>query len=404
MFKRAGKVVPPSALLIGLARACWPRLQAFLPAPLAVDGRERWRAMAGALLGVLFTAGVSRWLASTELVGGPLVGAWLLAPLGASAVLVFAAPASPLAQPWSVLGGNAVSALVGVACALAVPDVVLAGALAVALAIATMFALRCLHPPGGAMALSAVLVHASHGHFAIGAAVINSLLIICVGVLYNSATGRRYPHTQLAHAQATPGQAARFKPEDLDAVLARYNQVLDLPRDDLRELLQAAELQAWGRQMQALRCADIMRPDPPTVGFATPLHEAWALLRARRLKVLPVVDRQHHVVGIVTRADFLRQVEIDAHAGLGQRLRALLRPSGLSHGDKPEVVGQIMTRQVRVASADRPVADLLGLLAESGHRHVPVLGADRRLVGLIGQADLVRALVHLPQPGRAPGS
>src|SRR5690606_20237739 len=125
----------------------------FRPVSLNVDGRERLRAVVGALLGILFAAGVSQWLAGT-----PVVGAWLLAPLGASAVLVFAAPASPLAQPWSVVGGNTVSALVGVLCASWLPEVVPAAALAVALAIAVMFALRCLHPPGGAMALSAVLM------------------------------------------------------------------------------------------------------------------------------------------------------------------------------------------------------------------------------------------------------
>lgn len=382
--------------------------RALWPAPLALDRRERLRLVAGAFLGLLLTGLAARALAAWGLGDGL---PWLVAPLGASAVLVYALPASPLAQPWAVVGGNTVSALVGVACVHAVASPLAAAPLAVAGALAAMLALRCLHPPGGAAALLAVLGGFADWRYAGLAVGLNSLWLVAVAVAWHPLTGRRYPHAPAAlpPAPATVLAAphpvvAELTDADLDAVLARYNQVLDLPRDDLRELLQAAELQAWGRQMQALRCADIMRPDPPTVGFATPLHEAWALLRARRLKVLPVVDRQHHVVGIVTRADFLRQVEIDAHAGLGQRLRALLRPSGLSHGDKPEVVGQIMTRQVRVASADRPVADLLGLLAESGHRHVPVLGADRRLVGLIGQADLVRALVHLPQPGRAPGS
>jgi len=393
MFKRAGKVAPSSVLLIGLARSCLPHLRAFMPAPLAVDGRERWRAIAGALLGVLFTAGVSRWLASTDLVGGPLVGVWLLAPLGASAVLVFAAPASPLAQPWSVLGGNAVSALVGVACALLVPDVVLAGALAVAMAIAVMFALRCLHPPGGAMALSAVLVHASHGHFAIGAAVINSLLIICVGVLYNSATGRRYPHTQLAHAQPEPGQAARFKTEDLDAVLARYNQVLDVSRDDLEGLLQAAELEAYRRRTGAILCKDVMTKAVVTVEFGAALQDAWRLMRDKGIKALPVVDRSRRVVGIITMADFMRSAGVgSASHAFGERLRAFLRVDGLVHSDKPEVVGQIMTRQVRVTSDDKPVADLMPLFTDAGHHHIPVIDADKRIVGIITQSDFVRAL------------
>jgi CBS domain-containing membrane protein len=361
--------------------------------------------VAGVGLGLCLVAALCRGAVLGATPGTLLAGLpWLVAPLGASAVLVFGVPASPLAQPWAVLGGNTVSALVGIACVHALPESMLAAPLAGALAVAAMLALRCLHPPGGAAAVLAVMGAVADWRFAAFPVALNSLLLVAGGMAYNQATGRRYPHPQRDGTSAPAKDGPRFSEADLDAVLARYNQVLDLPRDDLRELLQAAELQAWGRQMQALRCADIMQPDPPTVGFATPLHEAWALLRARGVKVLPVVDRQRHVVGIVTRADFLRQIDLDAHAGLGQRLRTLLQPSGLSHGDKPEVVGQLMTRQVRVASADRPVADLLGLLAESGHRHVPVLGADRRLVGLIGQADLVRALVHVPRPGRADGA
>src|SRR5450830_1606221 len=82
---------------------------------------------------------------------------WLIAPMGASAVLLFAVPASPLAQPWSIIGGNLVSALVGVSYAKLVAEPALAAALAIALAIACMFALRCIHPPSGAVALTAVL-------------------------------------------------------------------------------------------------------------------------------------------------------------------------------------------------------------------------------------------------------
>src|SRR5258706_10586585 len=81
----------------------------------------------------------------------------LVAPMGASAVLLFAVPASPLAQPWSIIGGNLVSATVGVACAALIGNPVHAAALAVAVAVGAMFALRCIHPPSGAVALTAGL-------------------------------------------------------------------------------------------------------------------------------------------------------------------------------------------------------------------------------------------------------
>ena len=81
----------------------------------------------------------------------------LVASMGASAVLLFAVPHGPLSQPWSVLGGHMASSIVGVACAVAIAEPLVAAPLAVALAIGVMHYLRCIHPPGGATALSAVV-------------------------------------------------------------------------------------------------------------------------------------------------------------------------------------------------------------------------------------------------------
>jgi CBS domain-containing membrane protein len=134
---------------------------------------------------------------------------------------------------------------------------------------------------------------------------------------------------------------------------------------------------------------------PVTVSFGTPLDEAWALLRERRIKALPVVDRgAQRVVGIVTLADFLRHADLDLHEGWPQRRHAFVRPSGATHGDKPEVVGQIMTCQVGVASAERPLAALLPLFAQGGHHHIPIVGAEARLVGMLTQSDVVSSLLR----------
>ena len=128
--------------------AGWQWLRGLWPAPLAIDGRERLRVIAGAALGMLVTALTCQSIGTTAGSGWP----WLVAPMGASAVLVFGVPTSPMAQPWAVVGGNMLSALVGIACARWIGQPALAAALAVAGAMALMFALRCLHPPGGACA------------------------------------------------------------------------------------------------------------------------------------------------------------------------------------------------------------------------------------------------------------
>ena len=360
-----------------------------LPARMTVDARERLRVVVGAAIGVLL-AGMLGHVFMPQ--GGALP--WLVAPVGASAVLVFGVPGSPMAQPWAVVGGNTVSALAGILCVLAFGGGAWVAALAVGLAIAGMFTLRCLHPPGGACALVTVLGAVGDPHFALAPVMLNSVVLVVAGMAYNTVTRRRYPHGQ--HAVASPDTAAHhFEEADLDAVIARYNQVLDIGRDDLQDLLGQAELQAYRRKMGATRCADIMSRELARVEFGTPLQEAWSTLRTRGIKALPVVDRASRIVGIVTLADFLRGAELDLHAGWADRLRAMIRATTTSHSDKPEVVGQIMTRRVRVSSADRPISELVPVFAATGHHHIPIIDAEQRLVGIITQSDLVAAVCRL---------
>lgn len=368
-------------------------LRGWVPGRMRVDARERARSALGAAIGLLVTGLISRALAESSFLGMP--GAtlpWLVAPLGASAVLVFAVPASPLAQPWSVIGGNTLSALVGIACAIHIPDPAWAGGAAVGLAIALMFSLRCLHPPGGAMALLAVLSHGSSYGMALFPAMLNSLLLVLGGIAYNRLTGRRYPHVAPTPPATAPTPRSRFSAADLDAALAHYNQVLDVSRDDLEALLHEAEAAAFRRNLGSLRCRDIMTPEPVTASPRMVLSEAWGLMRRRGIKALPVVEADRRVVGIITVADFMRHADLDRHDGVGERLRALMRRKAAGEGERPEIVGEIMTRKVRVASEHRHMIELVPLFSEGGHHHIPIIDGERRLVGIITQTDLVRAL------------
>lgn len=373
----------------------WGR--ALWPARMAVSGRERGRAIAGAGIGILFTALVCRWWAGTE------AAVWLVAPVGASAVLAFALPASPLAQPWSIVGGNTLSALLGVLCAMLIGEPVLAAALAVSLAVAMMFSLRCLHPPGGAAALLAALSGAQLT-FVVFPMMANCVLLVLAAIAYNHLTGRRYPHVQTPSAAAATksGETPRFSERDLDAALAHYDRVLDISRDDLEELLHHAEAASYERRFGDLRCQDIMSHEPVAVQFGTSLADAWALMRTSGIKALPVTDRARRLVGIVTMADFLLVADLRQYEGLGKRLRALMQGSGVVHSEQPEVVGQIMTRQVRVLSARRYLSELIPLFTDAGHHHIPIIDDERRLVGMITQSDVVRALHAVAGPTPPP--
>lgn len=173
---------------------------------------------------------------------------WLVAPMGASAVLLFAVPSSPLAQPWSIMGGNLVSAIVGVASAKLIADPIHAAAIAIAFSIALMFALRCVHPPSGAVALTAVLggpsIHALGFEFVLAPIAIQSFLLLASAIVYHALTRHPYPH----HGPHAAHQA-QYKPEEplspavrreLDVALRRHGELLDIDPADLESLVHEA--------------------------------------------------------------------------------------------------------------------------------------------------------------------
>jgi CBS domain-containing membrane protein len=373
-------------------------LEGFIPGRVAVNWSERLRASCGALLGILITGLMTRWL-----LGSTSALPLLVPPMGASAVLLFALPASPLAQPWSIIGGNLVSAAVGVTCAMFIHDTTVAASLAIALAIASMLALRCLHPPSGAVALTAVLggapIHALGFGFLLAPIGINSILLLAVALLFNNATRHRYPHSaRHTHSNThgtqdrPPGDRLGFTPADLDFVLKNYNEVLDISRDDLESLLMQTEMHAYRRRLGEITCADIMSRDVVAVEFGTPLQEAWQLLHLHKVTALPVIDRARRVIGMVTMLDFMRHAGLDSYASVKLTLRQFLQPILRSHSEKPEVVGQIMMRQTRTASEHMHIIELMPLLAEYGMRHIPIINAERRLVGVVSNSDLVAGL------------
>ena len=345
--------------------------------------------MVGAALGILVTALVCSAAGADYSVAWP----WLVAPMGASAVLVFAVPASPLAQPWSVVGGNTLSALVGIACVRWLGGTEMAAALAVGAAIGLMFALRCLHPPGGASALLVVLTGVSDPQFALVPVLLNSVLLVAAGMAYNHATGRSYPHRHPPRAASVArDDDASTVDADIDAVLARYNQVLAISRDELKALLEDTQLRGYQRKLANLRCGDIMSPEPVSVSPRMPLQQAWPLFRAHHIKALPVIDANGRIVGIVTPSDFIRAAEVAGSDVFDLRLRKPSDWPDQASAAAYSVVGQIMTRRVRVASINRHLAELIPLFAGTGHHHIPIVDGGGHLVGIVTQSDVVAAL------------
>ena len=150
---------------------------------------ERIRTVLGAFIGLMLVLTIAKFLGE---LGG--IDEWLMASLGASALLVFALPQSPLAQPWAVIAGNTLSALVGISCANLIPFPIWAMAIAASISILGMFMLRCLHPPAAAVALIAVLGHVLHYRYSIFPVMVDSILLVAAGGIYANLTGKNYPN------------------------------------------------------------------------------------------------------------------------------------------------------------------------------------------------------------------
>lgn len=352
----------------------------FVPILAGATWRDRAIACFGALVGISVTYLVCRLTlgsfngeaAATHL---PL----LVAPMGASAVLLFAVPASPLAQPWPIIGGNTISALIGIAVALQMSDPVLAAGVAVALAIAAMSLCRCLHPPGGAAALLAVLggsaVTDAGYLFALDPVAINAVLITAIGLLYHRLLRHNYPHRPVAapvntHGtrDAAPVSRIGFTADDIDRALADLGEAFDIDRADLNRLLSRVELRALERSHGNLTCAEIMSRDIVHVAPETPIGEARSLLIERNLRMLPVADRTGKVLGSVGLRELLRP---------GANVEAVMSPAWTTEPHKPAI-------------------DLIAPLTDDKTHAAIITDAGHHLVGIVTQTDLLATLGRVP--------
>lgn len=161
--------------------------------PPAVRLSEIFWSWIGAFLGIVSVAYINfNLLEKTDLI-------LIIGSFGASAVLIYGAIKSPLAQPRNVMGGHVFSAIIGVASyQLLGSHMWLAGAVAVATAIAFMHATKTLHPPGGATALIAVIgsekIHSLGYLYAVMPVGLGAAIMLIVALLVNNIPkNRRYP-------------------------------------------------------------------------------------------------------------------------------------------------------------------------------------------------------------------
>jgi len=176
-------------------------------------------------------------------------GAALIVPsMGASAVLLFAVPHGKLSQPWSLIGGHLISAAVGVTCYQFIPNMFLAAGIAVGASIGLMHVLKCIHPPGGATALAAVIggpaINSLGYEYVLSPVFLNVCIIFIVAIIFNNFfPWRRYPRaammrfTDKTQAKISTTETHQVNKKSIEKALTDMDLVMDITIEDLQRVI-----------------------------------------------------------------------------------------------------------------------------------------------------------------------
>jgi len=330
---------------------------------------------------------------------------WIVASMGASAVLLFAVPQGPLSQPWPFVAGHLISGFVGVTVVLFIDDLVIASCLAVSSAIFFMYITGSLHPPGGATALTVVVGGSSIqslGYMYLLTPVgINLLVMLLWALIVNNLLPNRcYPNgIQDVFSQKTmddshqPEQnSLNISKEDVHEVLKEMNIFVDVSEADLNKIFHLSLNQLRKKRIGEVLCEDIMSFPAMSVEYGTEIESAWALMAKYKVHGFPVVDKVGRVIGMVSIADFLNQVKGSDENTLVERFKNFIKRTPDIEAEKLEYVGHIMSKPAIVIRNDQHINDIFKIFNANGPHHLPVVDHNDKLLGMITPKDLLAAL------------
>lgn len=373
-------------------------LRSLGPAVARTSPIEAFRAGLGAFIGLGLT-GLFELSPAVDF----QLGLYLVAPFGATSVLLFAVPNSPLAQPWSAIVGNTIAALVAVTVCMWIDGPVMRIALSVGLAISATILFRAVHPPAGAVAMVAAMSSEAISRlgywFAISPIALGTITLVVIAAAYARLTGRRYPFRQFDEPNrhhtrdAEPVERLGLSETELSRILERYRQSFNVGVEDLARLIGAAELQAAAHRTGPLTAADIMSRNLVTVQQDTPLAEVGALFSHHKFTSFPVVDADQRFEGMIFQLHLISP-ELETAEHLKRTVRSALKQlAGRRTGDLKRA-GSVMKRDVPHAAPNTPVAALLPLMAQGDVDAVPVI-ENGRIVGVVTRTDLIAALARI---------
>lgn len=339
-------------------------LRGFAPAMPRPDLRVALRGAAGATAGIVFAVLLGR-------VTG--LGPELIATIGATAVLVFVMPNSPLAQPWSVFVGALIGIIAGNLVALVLP-LPWAAPGAVGLAIIGMTMARALHPPGASVALLSAIDGAHGAHLQMLQSLpFLLLMLVAAGVAWARLTGRVYPLR--TESDVTAVRRTGLSDGELRKLLVQFRQGANIGTADLARLVAAVADEAARHRFQTVTCGDVMSAPPIVAHRGDRLAQVMAHFRGNAIASLPVVDSEGRPLGLIQAGEIITALTTTDPAA------------------RNATAADLMRRDLAKVPADLPVGALLHALASEGPQIIGVMDGAR-LVGIITRTNVVSLLLH----------
>jgi CBS domain-containing membrane protein len=161
-------------------------------------------------------------------------------------------------------------------------------------------------------------------------------------------------------------------------------------QEEQRALLDELRRQAYLRDLLRLTCADVMRKPPVTVSVSETIGGALATLDAHHIKLLPVVDGEGRLKGVVTHVDLQPLDEVLPFLKLASDTVA-------PESERREwPVTTVMASHAQYVDAAAPLTEVIPLFTKNGHHHLPVADEDGRVVGMLTQADIMKIMYGHP--------
>ena len=133
-----------------------------------------------------------------------------------------------------------------------------------------------------------------------------------------------------------------------------------------------------------------MRRDVPAVSLHAPLSEVLDVIVSTRLNLAVVLDEQRHVAGVVTDAEVVRR--LGEHPGI---ITSLMRRAAAVPTSDQATAADLMIADVITTRPEVAMEVAMREMLAQRRKILPVVDAQRRLLGIVDRFDLLQAIAGL---------